>query len=254
MTILIVVSIGLGVALITRHRKAVDSHAQDEALIIRFSNDWQQASVKLDDAEKLNSFLSTNISQVAQDLSTYSNNFIKSSADLAKLQAESKAAAEVAAMELQKRDDKIAQMEGERESLVRQLAAVTASLEKLNQQISQTEQQLATSEGDREFLLVELKRMQSEKAELERSFNDLALLRQQVSKLRDELVVARRLDWATRGVVSRAHAKGATGLMSPGRSRTGPAPSYDLNVEIGQDGSIKVVPATNAPPAADATP
>jgi len=58
-----------------------------------------------------------------------------------------------------------------------------------------TERKLAASEGDREFLLAELKRLQAEKVDLERQFNDLALLRDQIRKLKDELSIASRLEW-----------------------------------------------------------
>jgi len=93
--------------------------------------------------------------------------------------------------------------------------------------------------------------MQAEKSELEKQFNDLALLRAQISKLRDEMQVARRLQWIRDGLYGKQDQKGAEkmllGITPPGSKET--RPGFDLNVELRQDGSAKVnPPATNKPP------
>jgi hypothetical protein len=89
----------------------------------------------------------------------------------------------------------------------------------------------------------------AEKADLERQFNDLTVLRAQVAKLKDELNVARRLDWIRRGLFAASDEKGATKLMrtvaNPPKTPPG---NYDLNVEVHSDGTTKVIPpVTNAP-------
>ena len=125
------------------------------------------------------------------------------------------------------------------------------SITSLESQIDDTKKKLAASEGDREFLLKELKRLQAEKAELERKFNDLAVLRDQVRKLRDELSIARRLEWIRRGLYG--FERGAERLQKglPAGAQT----NYDLNVEIKQSGGAKIVPtATNTPPATAPSP
>ena len=91
------------------------------------------------------------------------------------------------------------------------MADLNTSITSLESQIDNTKKKLAASEGDRDFLLNELKRLQTEKAELERKFNDLAVLRDQVRKLRDELSIARRLEWIRRGLYGSA--KGAEKLQ-----------------------------------------
>ncbi len=48
----------------------------------------------------------------------------------------------------------------------------------------------------------------AEKAELERQFNDLAVLRAQVSKLKEELSVARRLEWIRQGLFASTEQRG----------------------------------------------
>jgi hypothetical protein len=94
----------------------------------------------------------------------------------------------------------------------------------------------------------------AEKAELERQFNDLAVLKEQVRKLKEEMSVARRLEWIRAGVFASADQKGSQRLMSGPNSG---APrivantnAYDLNVEVKSDGSIQVIPpiSTNSPP------
>jgi chromosome segregation ATPase len=116
---------------------------------------------------------------------------------------------------------------------------LNTAIDELERQIAETERKLTASEGDREFLLAELKRLQTEKADLERQFSDLALLRDQIRKLKDELSIARRLEWIRRGLYGSEH-KGAEKLQ-PGFAT--PPGDADLEVEIRQDGESKVVPA-----------
>ena len=96
--------------------------------------------------------------------------------------------------------------------------------------------------------------MMAEKAELERQFNDLAVLRAQVSKLKQELSIARRLEWIRRGLFASSEQKGAQKLMQGASAPAGPPavarPAYDLNVEVGADGSVKVIPPLNSRPEA----
>ena len=129
---------------------------------------------------------------------------------------------------------------------------LNVSLGNLEKQISDTEKKLALSEGDREFLLRELKRLQAEKAQLEKQFNDLAVLREQVSRLKDELSISRRLEWIRRGILGTPQ-KGAEALISPV-----PPPvlvtNVDLNVELKQGGGVKIQVPTNSPPATNAPP
>jgi predicted nuclease with TOPRIM domain len=129
----------------------------------------------------------------------------------------------------------------------KKLDDLRTSITGLEGQIAETEKRLATSEGDKELLLKELKRLQVEKAELERQFNDLAILREQVRKLKDDLSIARRLDWIRRGLYGANERKGAEvlqrGMVAP-PVRT----NYNLDVEIKKDGGAKINAAPNAPP------
>ena len=98
----------------------------------------------------------------------------------------------------------------------------------------------------------QLKRLQAEKAELERKFQDLAILREQVRRLRDELSIARRLEWIRRGLYGEI-GKGAEllqrGFVAKASESTnapaGKGGQYNLDVELSRDGTVKV--NTNAP-------
>ena len=128
----------------------------------------------------------------------------------------------------------------------------STAITNLTAQIEETKRKLATSEGEKGFLEGELKRLVAEKAELERQFNDLKVLRAQVAKLKEELTVARRLDWIRRGLFASNQEKGATRLMQTSTSQQPkpPEPNYDLNVEVSSDGSVKVIPPLTNTPAA----
>lgn len=247
--ILIILSLGLGVALLLRHTKAVKIKNADEGRIAILSNRWEDTRVKLEEQEGVAMALEKNLTVRSQDLTDVSNKLVKVAADLSKTQAEAKAAAEAAAAEVAKRDARIAELTTQGDDLTKQIDTLNSSIGNLGKQIAQTEQHLAASEGDREFLLKELKRMQTEKADLERQFNDLALLRGQVSKLKEELSVARRLEWIRAGIYGAQTRKGAEILMA-GPPPQGARSNFNLNVELKQDGTATVVPnPTNAPPA-----
>jgi chromosome segregation ATPase len=147
-----------------------------------------------------------------------------------------------------KREQRINELEGKQSDLTKQMGDLTLNIENLGKQIADTEKKLAAEKGDNEFLLKELKRLQTEKAELERQFNDLSVLRTQVAKLKDELSIARKLEWIRMGIYG-SQEKQATAILMNGMD-TG-KPNYNLNVELKQDGTAVVVPvSTNSAPKA----
>jgi len=97
----------------------------------------------------------------------------------------------------------------------------------------------------------------TEKAELERQFNDIKVLRAQVAKLKEEMNISRRLAWIREGIFARADQKGAEQLMQKSAPSTNAVASaathkannYDLNVEVNSDGTVRVIPpGTNSAP------
>ena len=245
--LLVLVGVGLGVTLLLRHNKAVEVKKTDEGRITVLSNKVEETQSKLDDKEKLAIYLQDKVTTKTEELSSTSNHLSKINAELARTKSEMQAAAEAARAEIEKKDAQINALTTQTNQLTLKMDDLTGAIDKLGKQIADTERRLAASEGDREFLLTELKRLQVEKAELERQFNDLSVLRAQVSKLKEELTVARRLEWLRMGIYGMQDKKGAELLIAKG----GTAPktnNFSLNVELKQDGGATIL--TNPPPPA----
>ncbi len=254
--ILAVISIVLAAGLFFRHSQAVKEKRSDTAAIHQLSNVWVQVKTSLDEQKLVNLSLERDLDGQSQLARTYSNNLSKLNADFSKLQSKAKEEAELAQAELTKRDAKIQEYEAQRDEMTKRMDEMKGSIDGLENQIADTQRRLEAAEGDREFLLKELKRLQAEKAELERQFNNLALLRDQVRRLRDELSVARRLDWIRRGIYGNQTMKGAErlqrGLANTTSTNGG---NYNLDVEIKRDGGVelKSPPVTNNPTPPPAT-
>ncbi len=245
--VLVVVCIGLGIALIALKKQASDQKKADSEKILTLSNNWFVTSDRLNRQEQVNRTLEKDVETqkgtYEKALMELTNNYTQVSTTLAKTEATLKE-------EVARRDARIAELEVTNQKLDKQALDLSVSITNLTVQIAETQRKLAASEGDKAFLEKELKRLMSEKAELERQFNDLTVMRAQVAKLKEELNIARRLEWIRQGLFASAEERGAQKLM---RGLTVPGakpvkPSYDLNVEVSADGSVKVIPPlTNAP-------
>jgi septal ring factor EnvC (AmiA/AmiB activator) len=242
-TLLGLICLLLAAGWIYRHYTATSEKKRDVQTISHYSNEWVETTKKLDEQKMVNLSLEHDFATQAEELKTYSNNLASVSANFAKTQTEAKAAAEVAKEEMRRKDARISELESERDGMSKKMNELTNSISNLETQIAETQHKLEASEGDREFLLKELKRLQAEKLELEKQFNDLALLREQVRKLRDELSVSRRLEWIRRGLYG--NLKGGEALRKGFASAPSAQTNYNLDVEIRRDGSAKVL--TNGP-------
>lgn len=245
-TFLFIVALVLGAGLFYRHNTAVEEKKKDSATIQQLSNTVAETSMKLEEQKLVNLSLERDFAAQTEELKGFSNRLAATTANLEKTQSDAKAAADVAKAELLKRDAEIARLEADRDAYTKKMADLTGKIGTLESQIADTQRKLEASEGDREFLLKELKRLQTEKAELERQFNDLALLRDQVRKLRDELSITRRLEWIRRGLYG-SFLKGGERLQK-GFAGAPSQTNYNLNVELTREGTIRVIPPlTNAP-------
>lgn len=244
--ILAVVCAGLGIALFTTKQKADEEKRKDTGTILYQSNEWVKTSADLTEQRQVNTLLTNDLSATRTKLSELTNRYTEVSTTLVKTEA-SLAASQKAVSE---RDQKIAALETQNRELDEKAIDLSAALTNLTSQITETQRKLDASEGDKAFLEKELKRLMAEKAELERQFNDLAVLRAQVTKLKEELSVARRLEWIRKGLFSADEQKGAQRLIQLNNPAATAAKTngYDLNVEVNADGSVKVIPPlTNAP-------
>lgn len=244
--VLILLCAILGATLWSNHKKAVQLQEKAQS-IESLSQDLVSTSAKLSEQVKTNILIQTNLVTRTEEAKSLSNELTSVSSKLVRIEAEAKAAAQAAKEEVDRRDVKITELETEKDELTKRMTDLTSSIASLEDQIKSTENKLTASEGDRTFLLKELKRLQTEKAELEKQLTSLAFLREQVHKLKDEVSISRRLDWIRRGLYGNSDLKGAEKLQQ-GFNVPVRATNYNLNVELNQDGSVKVnPPATNAP-------
>jgi chromosome segregation ATPase len=228
--------------------------AQDR--IEGLSKQYEQTRSELDEQRRVAALFEKDLENQKKAFLELTNTFLLTSTNLAETAAslvKTKASLEATEAEVRKRDSRIAELESQNQMLDKQALDLSTAITNLTTQIADTRRKLATSEGDRATLEKELKRLMAEKAELERQFNDLAVLRAQVAKLKEELTIARRIDWIRRGLFSGSEVKGAQRLMTGVKPPTAPPPpstktNYDLNVELKSDGSApRVLSPTNAP-------
>ena len=249
--VLLLVALGLGVGWFMTSKQAAEDRTVAANTIGSISNKLVSTESFLAEQKTVNVKLSTNIVERESELLQFSNKWTSVTADLAKTEADAKAAAEKAKADIEERNAKITELEGQKDDLTKKMDGLNTQIGSLGDLIKETERKLAASEGDRELLQKELKRLLAEKADLERKFNDLAVLRDQVRKLKEELSIANRLDFIRRGLYG-FDKKGAQvlneGIHSPG-PRTTNAVGAQINAEIGNDGSTKVNATTNAPAA-----
>jgi uncharacterized protein (DUF3084 family) len=254
--ILVLACVVLAIAYVFVKHDAAKDHAEAVDRIQSFSNKWVDTSAKLE-AEKQNAAqLYQELDKGKKSYTELSNNLTDVSATLAKTQTDLKAREE----EVKQRDAKIADLESQNQALDKQAADLSVAITNLTVQISDTQKKLAASEGDKAYLEKELQRLITEKAELEKQFNDITVLKAQVAKLREELSIARRIEWIRNGILAMNEQKGAQRLMqgfgsSSASQNRAPKSNYDLNVEVTADGSVRVIPgATNSPSGATNTP
>lgn len=247
--ILLLICVVLGVALLVRHNKAERGFRQDQDQIATLSNSVKEVSAKLQEQQQVNVAMAENEITLTNAVSNMSNELAKVAANLARTEADAKVAAQAAQAEIARQKTRITELESQRDELTQKLLTLNTNIDTLEKQITSTEQKLAASEGDRDFLLKELKRLQTEKAELERQFNDLAAVRAQVSHLKEELAIARRLDFIRSGLFGGSAKGGAEKLMTPSTPRERNT-NFNLNVEIRQGGESRILNSpTNPPPA-----
>lgn len=239
--LLVLTSLGLGAWLFLSHRQADAERQRLEAGLVAQSNQLVDVNLRLDEQRKVNASLETNLAQRIQENGLYSNKLTLVNAEFARLEAESKAAQEQARVELEKREKQIASLESEKGDLSKQMGDLGHQITSLEGRIQDTQRKLSAAEGNREFLQGELRRLMAEKADLERRLNDLAFLRDQVKRLKEELSVARRIEFIRKGLYG-SDRKGAQLLQEGVRRPAAPTVDGSLNVEVHPDGRAIVQP------------
>ena len=242
--ILAVIGAGLLIALLATKKEAEELHKKDADALLDFSNQLTTASASLDDLRQVNLVLTNDVVAAHQVLDTVSNNLAETTATLADVRS----ALENSQGQVTNLTTRVSDLEEENKVLDERANSLSNAITALDVQIAETRKQLAAAENNNTFLTFELQKQVRQKAELERKFNDLDEVRAQVKKLRDEAFIARRTEWIREGTSPGEQPKGAQLLMGRATSRPLPAavtnrtPNYDLNVEVGSDGSVHVLP------------
>jgi chromosome segregation ATPase len=251
--VLLLVAVGLGIALIVINKEASDQAKEAAASLATASNTVISVKTQMAELQVVNQTLESNIIAARSD---FSNKMAVADASLrtaeadlqktvAETKAETKALADSNTVALAERDQKITELEGRNEAMDKEATALRLAITNLDSKITVTKEKLAKSEGDREFLLKELTTMQAEKLDLENRFNNIADIKTQLRKLKQEAAIARHLEWLRRGMYETFTDQGAQLMMKPSPF-TPPPTGSDANVELKEGGGVKI--QTNAPP------
>lgn len=165
------------------------------------------------------------------------------------------------AEEIAKRDASIKDLQTTRDELNAKIVGLNSDIAKLqsnvstlNARINLLEGELTVANNDKTFLTKELQRMQTERTETERKMNDLAFLREQMSTIKSDQAVARRVDWMRQGTFMDER-KGAQLLNDGLRPLPAAKPTStrgsQLNVEVHRDGTVTIRPPAPAAKPAD---
>ncbi|MEY4916392.1 MAG: hypothetical protein RL616_305 [Verrucomicrobiota bacterium] len=246
--VLIVACLGLGVALFATKKQSEEQHSADVTSINSFSNQVVEANDQLKDLSQANLALTNDLALSRQQTLELSNALAVATLTLDQTRANLvDAQTQVTNLSIQ-----ITELETQNKVLDQRAEQLTNTIAQLNTLIAATQGKLAQADINNAYLQDALQKQMAQKAELEHKFSDINEVRAQVKKLKDEMFVARRMQ------LSKTDPSGKKGaeLLKPqpltpevsAPAKTSPA--YDLNVEVGSDGSVKIIPpggATNAP-------
>lgn len=162
--------------------------------------------------------------------------------------------------EVATRDASIKDLQNTRDQLNAKVAELNTDITKLkstigtlNTRIAFVEGELAVTKDDKAFLTKELGRMQGERTEMERKMNDLAFLKEQISTIKSDQAMARRVDWMRRGVFMDERKLGQVlneGMKPLASAKPTTTKGSQLNVEVHRDGTVTIkAPAPAAKPA-----
>ena len=244
-----IICLGLLFTVWEQHHKHVQQAKQWDQTVTSYSNQVTALDERLAEQAVVNLTLETNLAatqlKASNDLAAIEATLSTTSSSLEKSQAEVKAA-EAAIAE---KDKQIVVLESQNSELDKQSSDLRDSITNLESQIQETQKKLDADEGDKKVLMAELARLQAQKDELERKLTDLAFLKETVRKLKEDLAIARRLDWIRLGIYDAFAEKGGERLSHPLLAGA-PVSNGSLNVELQQNGTFNINPSstTNSPP------
>jgi predicted nucleic acid-binding Zn-ribbon protein len=249
--LLAVACCGLVVALVALKHQADTQQAADASTIGDFSNQIVSAKLHIEDLNQANLNLNNDLATNRQVSLALSNQLAETAGAL----AATTASLQGAQQRITNLNDRVADLEAQNQVLDQRANSLSNTIAALDTQIALTQMKLAASQTNNAFLEAQLNQQIAQRKALEAKFNDLAEVRAQVRKLRNDLLIARRLEWMREGIDPTKPMKGGQLLMMrPKPAAATPAAAgsspYNLNVEVGSDGSVRVIPPlTNAPAA-----
>jgi chromosome segregation ATPase len=246
--VLAAICVVLAVVLIVRNNQADVQREKAAGTISDLSNQVVNASDEIIGLHQVNLMLTNDLAASRQDVLTFSNNLVQASSAL----TETKASLQSAQDQITNLDARVADLQAQNQALDQRAADLTNTIASLNTQITFTQMKLVASETNNAFLEEQLKQQVAAKNDLQRKFDDLQTVRAQVKKLRDDALTARRLEWMREGIDPSTPLKGGQLLMQ--RTPKPAAPNNELNVEVGSDGSVHVIPGPPNAPAATNSP
>ena len=240
--ILAVACVALAIALFAVKKSGEDQHVSDMSSIMDFSNQVMNADLKINDLNQVNISYSNDLVLSQAQAEQLSNSLTAASKTI----ADSQTAIASAQDQITNLNTRIGDLEAQNKVLDQRASELTNTIAQLNSLIDDTRSKLNASETNSIFLQQALEKQMAQKAEVEHKFNDLNELRNQVKKIKDDLYVTRRLQLMKNDNSSK---KGSQLLMQRSEPVTNApsVPNYGLNVEVGSDGSVKVIPPLGAP-------
>ncbi|HEY3763402.1 MAG TPA: hypothetical protein VGN23_16775 [Verrucomicrobiae bacterium] len=244
--ILIVATVGLAVALIIVCHQWNSEQGTSVSAILQFSNQLDEATANLNDEKQVNLQLNTDLATNRALAVTLSNQLDNASQQIANAQS----TLQTAQQQITNLNQSVSDLEAQNQVLDQRANVLSNTIAQLNTTITDTQMKLAVSQTNNTYLEGELQKQVAEKDELQHKFNDLNEVRQQVKKLKTDALVERRLEWIREGIDPTKQEKNGTILMNhqTPASAAPVRPNFNLNVEVGADGTVRVL--TNAPPPA----
>lgn len=248
--VLAVAALGLVVALFATKKSAEEQHSTDVVVINDFSNQLVDANVNVKDLRQANLELTNDLAIARTQVLDFSNALASANSTIEDI----KLTLVKAEIQITNLNGQVTDLEAQNKALDKRAVELTNTISQLNERIAITLAQLSIAKTNTAFLQGELQKQMAQKAVLEHKFSDITEVRAQLGKLKEEVFVARRVQLGKNDVGGKRGAELLQLFRSPTKTNSAPAKNsspYDLNVEVGSDGSVKIIApagATNSPP------
>ena len=265
--VLILALLGLAIALFVTNKQSDELHTTDVKTIVNFSNQLVDTTAQLTESRQVNLDLTNDLSFTRQQLTVANEHIEQLSNNLVSVEVtleNTSALLAIAQNQITNLNVKMGDLEWHNKTLEQNAMELTNTIAQLNATIAETERKLSKETKNRVYLEKELQKQIALRTELEGKFNNLVEVRAQIRKLRDEMIITNRIAAMKDPTVGKKGAEllmmqSATQVLNPNAGTTvtnsvspkkASPPDYNLNVEVGNDGSVKVIPpltTTNSP-------